>query len=1078
VRGAAGQVAATTHRVARLLLGSCLVGLLALAVLGWRLGQGPIELPMLARFIEEQVSRDGGSRLRIGRAALGWEGWRGSGLTPLDLQLSAVRLTDAAGATLFELPDASVSLSIPWLLRGRLAPGRIELQHPVLRLRRDAAGNLDAEFAVAPAPADGAAIAGAEDSGAAAAGPGDSVLEALLADLMRPPGDAAARGALTRLGVRDALILVEDAQLGAAWALDGATIELRRLPAGGIAGRGTGTLALGAAAIAVSVTMEATGDPMAIGFRLAVAETRPAALAALAPALAPLAALDAPARVTLAGQLDAAGRLTVLEALVSARAGRIDLGAGRTVPIAALELGAHWRPEGVVLDRALLRLDGPGTPTIQATATARRVGAGWQARATLGLDAAPLAELHRWWPEGLGGNEREWILENLTAGTARDGQWTIAAEAPADLASITLTAAAGTLAVEAATVHWLRPIPPAEAVDGTVEFSLDEIVARAATARQARTRLQARDAVVRIGFAPGEVPAADIQLGVVGPVPDAVALLQHPRLRLFENRPMPLKDPAGSLDGRVAVSFPLLADLPVERLRVRAQARLANVLVADVLLGRPLERGQLDLAVDNDGLKVTGTAQFAGIATRLGVEMDFRAGPPSQIVSRETVQARADGRLLAALDLSTEELVRGPVGLDIRAERRRNGQGRVAVRADLREATLALEPLAWGKPPGQIAGGEAVLRLQGETLLAIDSFRVEAPALMVRGSAAVGRGARLERIDIAEARVEDSRLSGQIRPPSGAGAPWAFSLRGAVLDMRRAMAEEAPAPPPQGAGQPASPAGPSFAVDGRFDRVLLGPQREIAAVEARLRVDGHGVVREGRLGGRAGPRGPFEALIAPQGQGRPGRTLTLTAEDAGALLGAFGILEHLAGGRLRVRGSYAHDGPGAPLTGQAEMDEFSVRNAPGFAKLLQAMTLFGLVEALSGPGLVFARMVAPFTLTPDGLTLEEARAFSASLGLTAKGTIDRRRRRVAMEGTIVPAYILNSLLGNIPIVGRIFSPETGGGLFAATFRLQGALDDPQVSINPLAALTPGFLRGIFGVGQGTGAPPAPVPAPR
>jgi hypothetical protein len=61
--------------------------------------------------------------------------------------------------------------------------------------------------------------------------------------------------------------------------------------------------------------------------------------------------------------------------------------------------------------------------------------------------------------------------------------------------------------------------------------------------------------------------------------------------------------------------------------------------------------------------------------------------------------------------------------------------------------------------------------------------------------------------------------------------------------------------------------------------------------------------------------------------------------------------------------------------------------------------------------------------------------------------------------------MINSLLGNIPLFGRIFSPETGGGVFAATFRLQGAMDDPQVSVNPLAALTPGFLRGIFGLGQ-------------
>lgn len=1046
MRTAAGQVAGTVHRVARLLLGACLVGLLAAAALGWRLAQGPIELPMLARFIEDQASRDGGSQLRIGRAMLGWEGWRGSGLTPLDLQVSEVRLTDAAGATRLELPDAAVSLSIPWLLRGRLAPGRIELLHPVLRVRRDAEGNLEAQLG---------------EASVEPAAPGNAFLDELLAALMQPPGDATAFGALARLGVRGARILVEDAQLGAAWELDQASVELRRMPAGGVTGRGTGTLVLGAARVAVALSAEASGEPATIGFRLVTAETRPAELALLAPALAPLAALDAPAQMTLAGRLEPDGRLASVEGRLAARAGRLDLGAGRLLPIASLEAAARWQPEGIAVDRAVLRLEGPGTPTLTATATASRAEQGWRANATLGLDAVPLAELARWWPEGLGGNERAWILENITAGTARNGQWAFAAEAPADLSTLTLTEARGTLEVEDATVHWLRPIPPVEAVRGTVEFGLAEVIARIASGRQGGTRAQARDGVVRIGFAAGEVPSADIHLGLAGTLPEVLGVIQHPRLHLFDSRPLPIKDPSGTLEGRVSLAFPLLADLPVEQLRVRGQARLANVRIADILLGRPLERGQLDLTVDNDGLKVAGSAQFAGIATRLGVEMDFRSGPPGQVVSRETVQARADARLLAALDLANEELVRGPIGLDIRTERRRNGQGRVAVRADLREATLALDPLAWSKPPGQNAGGEAVLRLQGESLAAIESFRVEAPSLMVRGSAAFGRGTRLERVEIAEARVEESRLAGQLRPPAGAGAPWSLALRGAVLDMRRAMAEETP----PSAAPAAAPAGPSFAIEGRFDRVLLGPQRELAAVEARLTVDGRGVVRDGRLAGRAGPRGPFEALIAPHGQGRPGRALTLTAEDAGALLGAFGILEHLAGGRLRVSGSYAHDAPGAPLRGQAEMDEFSVRNAPGFAKLLQAMTLFGLVEALSGPGLVFARMVAPFTLTPDTLTLEEARAFSASLGITAKGTLDRRRRRLAMEGTIVPAYMINSLLGNIPLFGRIFSPETGGGVFAATFRLQGAMDDPQVSVNPLAALTPGFLRGIFGLGQ-------------
>jgi uncharacterized protein YhdP len=106
-------------------------------------------------------------------------------------------------------------------------------------------------------------------------------------------------------------------------------------------------------------------------------------------------------------------------------------------------------------------------------------------------------------------------------------------------------------------------------------------------------------------------------------------------------------------------------------------------------------------------------------------------------------------------------------------------------------------------------------------------------------------------------------------------------------------------------------------------------------------------------------------------------------------------------------------------------------------------------------------MEAPFRLTDDSLAIDDARAFSSSLGLTVKGQINLDEQVIDMQGTIVPAYFFNSLLGHIPLVGKLFSPERGGGVFAASYTVRGALDDPQVSVNPLAALTPGFLRGLF-----------------
>jgi hypothetical protein len=155
--------------------------------------------------------------------------------------------------------------------------------------------------------------------------------------------------------------------------------------------------------------------------------------------------------------------------------------------------------------------------------------------------------------------------------------------------------------------------------------------------------------------------------------------------------------------------------------------------------------------------------------------------------------------------------------------------------------------------------------------------------------------------------------------------------------------------------------------------------------------------------------------------------------------------------------------PGRPLTGTAEIENFRIGNAPALAKLLQAMTLYGLVEVMQGPGLGFTRLVAPFRLTDDALDLADARAFSPSLGLTAKGRLDLAAEQLDMQGTIVPAYFFNALLGNIPLVGKLFSPERGGGLFAASYAVHGELLDPTVTVNPLTALTPGFLRGLFGI---------------
>ncbi|MGC8470404.1 MAG: AsmA-like C-terminal region-containing protein, partial [Acetobacteraceae bacterium] len=302
------------------------------------------------------------------------------------------------------------------------------------------------------------------------------------------------------------------------------------------------------------------------------------------------------------------------------------------------------------------------------------------------------------------------------------------------------------------------------------------------------------------------------------------------------------------------------------------------------------------------------------------------------------------------------------------------------------------------------------------------------------------------------------------------GEPIRADFTGPVLDLAARMAVRPPrpvagqAPTPPGPPRAASP-GPPWRASLRFARILLGKPLPDGTARA---LDGAviGAASDGRrltsLSLVATPVGgkPLTVSIAP---GPGGRVLAAATDDAGALFRAADLIDRLVGGTLRLSARYADGQAGDPLTGTLEIDRFRVRRAPVLGKLLQAMTLYGLADALGGPGLAFHRLVAPFRLAGSILSLGPARAFSPSLGLTARGTIDRAAGRVALSGTIVPAYFFNSLLGNLPIVGRLFSPEKGSGLFAANYQVTGPIADPSVSVNPLSALTPGFLRGVFGL---------------
>ena len=80
-------------------------------------------------------------------------------------------------------------------------------------------------------------------------------------------------------------------------------------------------------------------------------------------------------------------------------------------------------------------------------------------------------------------------------------------------------------------------------------------------------------------------------------------------------------------------------------------ARRRNEVLQDVPIavtaytGEQFERqGALDITASNAGMKVTGRALLAAIPAKLDASMDFRAGPPTQVMQTVTVSGQPDAR--------------------------------------------------------------------------------------------------------------------------------------------------------------------------------------------------------------------------------------------------------------------------------------------------------------------------------------------------------------------------------------------------------------------------------------------------
>ncbi len=190
---------------------------------------------------------------------------------------------------------------------------------------------------------------------------------------------------------------------------------------------------------------------------------------------------------------------------------------------------------------------------------------------------------------------------------------------------------------------------------------------------------------------------------------------------------------------------------------------------------------------------------------------------PDQIVQKIAVTGQPDTTQLDAAGLHVTDFLDGPSSTDRSSSiERRSGDGSIAINGDLTLATLAVDPLAWTKPSGNIANASAILLMSHDRLTKIDRIAVRGDGLLLTGSADVVDGhVRAVRLDT----IRLGRRHGARHDPSRRErADRRRAARRSDRSVRQVDGENRPSREQPDAAPVTTP---DWTLDARFDHAIL-----------------------------------------------------------------------------------------------------------------------------------------------------------------------------------------------------------------------------------------------------------------
>ncbi len=666
------------------------------------------------------------------------------------------------------------------------------------------------------------------------------------------------------------------------------------------------------------------------------------------------------------------------------------------------------------------------------------------------LPVMQVAGIKQLWPFWMARKPREWVLEHLYGGTVTDGSIAVfipagrmqGPEHPLDLDENELRISFG---IHDARLNLPGKIPPLRDLKGNFRLKgekLNVAVESGASYFSSGRTVSVNSGQFSIPSTYSKPLMADLAVDLTGSADAVAELANFPPLNGLRGTDFKPEDFTGTATAIVNAHLGLVSEQNPPAPTWNAELKLSDVALAQQFGGRNISGVNGLLKVDQQAARLEGNAAIDGVQAEVTLVEPVGEGSP--VAKERIIKASLNNEQREKLAPGLSDIVEGT----IQAEITRLDDTRQSITLDLTRSALSVPGVGWTKGSGIPAKASFELSTDGSGE-AIRNFKLDGDGFGAQGGMILSDGriqsAEFSRMQLSpgdDYRVSLKQMRGNLD----------VSVIGSSADMRPILTRLRSG----GSGSKAGDGSATIRV--QLDRMLGFGDERLSNV-AMLFETRDGMISAADFSAVTG-RGA--AVVSKMNKGN---TISITSGDAGAVARFTNLYNRISGGLLNVSLRAQRDDV---WSGSLDVRNFSLVNESRLQSIVstpvgdERRSLNAAVKRdIDVSSAKFQRAFARVVYRGGELSIENGIVRGEQIGASFQGVLRDGNGNMDMTGTFMPAYGLNRLLAELPIIGTILGNGRDRGLLGITFKLEGPFEQPRLTVNPLSIIAPGIFRQIF-----------------